>query len=78
MDEKTNLCLVWSAKKQLIFLPPMPFEFEFQAGPLGIQIGHDCNIEEIDDGEQASKCPDMKVNDVVTHVNGIIVPDPKK
>ena len=54
------------------------YTFVFQAGGLGIQIGHDCNIEEIDDGEQASKCPDMKVNDVVTHVNGIIVPDPKE
>jgi hypothetical protein len=53
------------------------YEFVFQEGSMGLQIDHDCVVEEIDEGEQASMCPDLKVGHLVTHVNGTEIPDPK-
>jgi hypothetical protein len=55
----------------------MSYTFEFQDGPMGVQIGHDCNIEEIDKNEQAFKCKDLEVNDIVVQVNGTAIPEPK-
>ena len=53
------------------------YEFIFNEGPMGLQIDHDCLVEEIDVGEQASTCPDLKIGHLVTHVNGQEIPAPK-
>ena len=53
------------------------YNWIFQEGSMGLQIDHDCNVEEIDDGEQASKCPDLQVGDRVIAVNDQPVPEPK-
>ena len=53
------------------------YEFVFEEGSLGIQVDHNCLVEEIDVGEQASTCPDLKIGHLVTHVNGQEIPAPK-
>ena len=45
------------------------YEFIFNEGPMGLQIDHDCLVEEIDVGEQASTCPDLKIGHLVTPKN---------